>query len=51
MITILTNYLIFHMVNHINIFVIMLTCWHYDINQPKSNFHLLVIREAVVHAS
>ena len=40
-----------YMVNHINMFVIMLTCWHYDINQPKSNFHLLVIREAVVHAS
>ena len=39
-----------YMVNHINIFVIMLTCWHYDINQPKRNFHLLVIREAVVHA-
>ena len=35
---------------HIYIFVIMLTCWHYDSNQPKRNFHLLVIREAVVHA-
>ena len=31
-----------YMVNHIdmNIFVIMLTCWHYDINQPKKKFSL-----------
>ena len=29
-----------YMVNHINMFVIMQTCWHYDINQPKKKFSL-----------
>ena len=31
-------------------FVNLLTCWHFDSNQPKKKFSLVVIREAVVHA-
>ena len=29
-------------------FVNLLTCWHFDSNQPKKKFSLVVIREAVV---
>ena len=64
MIKVFTNYLIFfYMVKHLHfymvsiyisymipfyMFVNLLTCWHFDSNQPKKKFSLVVIREAVV---
>ena len=54
---------IFYMVKHLHVYMVsiyisymipfymfvnLLTCWHFDSNQPKKKFSLVVIREAVV---